>query len=258
MSVRYTVENGCARITLDDPARGHPINAEVTAALADAARNARRDGARVVVLSSTGRFFCTGGDLSALGNSSEPDRYLDDAAHDFHRFISELLAGSAVVVSSVQGPAVGGGLSLAAVADIVIASESASFMLGYTKLGLSVDGGASMLVHTFGLHRALRMALLNDTLSAREALEAGLVARVVSHDQLSPATEELVEQLLSGSLDAYASCRRLFRDAAEPAADTRLRAEALQLCERARSDEGRAGIAAASAQARERRPRNQA
>jgi 2-(1,2-epoxy-1,2-dihydrophenyl)acetyl-CoA isomerase len=140
--------------------------------------------------------------------------------------------------------AAGAGFPLAAAADVVLAGRSARFTLGYTRIGFSVDGGTSLLVHSLGLHRALRLALLNDVLTAEELYAAGLLARVVDDEDLPATVEQVVAQLASGPAAAQAATKRLLRTAAEEAPESALRAEALSIRERAAEPDGREGVRA--------------
>lgn len=244
MSIDYSFADGCARITLADGDRGNAINTASVAALFTALRRADADGARVIVLAAEGRFFSVGGDLASFGGADDMAAYIDDLAEALHRCVSELLRSDAVVVSAVQGMAAGAGFPLAAAADIVLAADTAKFTLGYTKIGLSVDGGTSLLVHTLGLHRALRLALLNDVLTAEEAAAAGLVARVVPAAELAGAVDDVVATLLAGAAGSFAATKRLLRAAAEESPEGRLRAESLAIRANAGSPDGREGVTA--------------
>lgn len=244
MSVTYTFADGIARITLDEGDRGNPVHAGSVAALHDAVRRADADHARVIVLAAAGRFFSVGGDVAAFGAAEDISTFVDDLAEALHRTISELLRSPAVVVSVVHGTAAGAGFPLAAAADVVLAGRSAKFTLGYTKLGFSVDGGTSLLVHTLGLHRALRLALLNDVISADEAYAAGLVARVVEDDELAATAEEVVARLAAGSATAQAATKRLLRAVAEESPESVMRAESLSIRDRAAEPDGREGVRA--------------
>ena len=95
----------------------------------------------------------------------------------------------AVVVSAVHGTAASAGVPLAAAADVVLAGASAQFTLAYTKIGLSPDGGSSLLTASLGLHRTLHLALLNPVLTAKQAQSAGLVAEVHPDDELDVAVD---------------------------------------------------------------------
>lgn len=242
--VRYSYADGAARITLVDGDRGNPINAGQVEQLFDAVRRADRDGARVIVLAAEGRFFSVGGDLGAMAASDDMASFIDDLADGLHRVVSELIRSEAIVVSAVQGTAAGAGFPLACAADVVLAAESAKFSLAYTKVGLSPDGGSSMLVDSLGLHRTLRLALLGDLLTAAEAQAAGMVARVVPADELSGTVDAIVGQLLAGSATAQAAAKRLLRSHAVPAPELALRAETLSIRDLAGSADGREGVTA--------------
>jgi 2-(1,2-epoxy-1,2-dihydrophenyl)acetyl-CoA isomerase len=242
--VRYEHADGVARITLVDGDNGNPVHLESVAALHDAVRSAHRDGARVIVLAAEGRFFSVGGDLGAVAGADDVSAFIDDLAESLHRVVSELVRSDAIVVSVVQGTAAGAGFPLAAVADIVLAADTAKFSLAYTKVGLSPDGGSSLLVHTLGLHRALRLAILGDLLTAQEAHAAGLVARVVPADELAATAEQVVATLAAGSGAANAAAKRLLRDVVAPAPETALRKETLSIRRLAGSHDGREGVSA--------------
>jgi 2-(1,2-epoxy-1,2-dihydrophenyl)acetyl-CoA isomerase len=239
--VSYERRGDAAWITLDEPARGNPLHSASVGELLTVVRRANTEHTRVIVLAARGRFFSVGGDLAALAGAEDLGRYVDDLAESLHRVISELTRSDAVVVSVVQGVAAGAGFALAAAADIVLAAATSSFTLGYTAVGLSNDGGSSLLVHTLGLHRVLRLALLNDPLSAQEAHDAGLVARVVPDDELPGAAEQVVTSLLAGSPSAQGRAKRLIRDTAEPAPESVMQRETLSIRESAETD-GREGI----------------
>jgi 2-(1,2-epoxy-1,2-dihydrophenyl)acetyl-CoA isomerase len=243
-SLELELRDGAAWITLTGGDRGNPVNLALVAELQDAVRRARLEGARVVVLRSTGRFFSVGGDISAFADEPDLAAYVDDLADSLHRVVAELQRLPAVVVAVVHGMAAGAGFPLAAAADIVVAGRSAKFTLGYTKIGFSVDGGTSLLVHSLGLHQVLRLALLNDVLTAEEARQAGLVARVHDDDALAEEAERLVASLLAGSAEALAATKRLVRDSADPAPERALEAETRAVRERAVSPDGREGVRA--------------
>ncbi|MEV5411085.1 enoyl-CoA hydratase-related protein [Thermopolyspora sp. NPDC052614] len=242
--VTYRFEDGLARITMPQGDRGNPINQAWNTAMLDALRRARDDGARVIVLSATGRFFCVGGDLRAMASAPSLADALYDIADALHRAVSEIQRAEAIVVCGVQGAAAGAGFPLVASADLVVAARSASFSLGYTKVGLSVDGGTSLLVRSLGLHRAMQLALLNKRLTAEEAAAWGLVASVVDDDDLIPATDELAARLLAGPGQAQAATKALLRQAASPGVETALRREAIELRRQGLHPDAREGTGA--------------
>ena len=242
--VRYFFDKGAARITMAAGDYGNPIEPAATRQFHEAVLRAKADGARVIVLAAEGRFFSVGGDLGLFAGADDPSAVLLDLADSIHRVITELVRGDAIVVAVVQGTAAGGGFPLAAAADIVLAADSAKFNLAYAKVGLSPDCGGSLLVHTLGLHRVLRMAILGDVLTAQEAADAGLVARVVPAAELAAVTDGIVAELLAGSAGALAASKRLVRDVAEPAPEAALRREAESISALGGAPDGREGVAA--------------
>lgn len=242
--VNYTFDDGAARITLVDGDRGNPVHIESCNQLRDAVLKAKADAARVIVLSAEGRFFSVGGALDGFAAADDPEALLLELAEGANRVVTELVRGDSIVVSVVHGTAAGIGFPIVAAADIVLAAESAKFSLAYAKVGLSPDGGGSMLTHTLGLHRVLRLGLLGDLLTAQEAYDAGLVARLVPSDQLMDTAEEVVAALLTGSREALAATKRLVRNVAEPTPESRLRQEAESISRLVGSSSGQEGIRA--------------
>jgi 2-(1,2-epoxy-1,2-dihydrophenyl)acetyl-CoA isomerase len=242
--VHYEQHDGVARIRLTNGDRGNPLNQAVVDELAQAVRRARADDVHVVVLSAEGRAFSVGGDVPAFASAEDPGLLIDDLAESLHRVVSELHRMDAVVVSVVHGTAAGAGVSLAAAADLVIAAASARFTLAYTKIGLSPDGGSSLLTASIGLHRAMQFALLNPVVSADEARTMGLVAQVRSDQDLDAGVEEVLSLLRSGSRTAQVAAKRLLRETATPGAEAALRRETLSIRERAASPDGHEGVAA--------------
>jgi 2-(1,2-epoxy-1,2-dihydrophenyl)acetyl-CoA isomerase len=211
--VRYQFDVGLARITFDDAARGNPINMGFVEALVDAVECAKSDRARVVILDAEGRFFCVGGDLESVHECADKSAMLGRLVGLLNKAIAELHCLDAIVISAVHGTAAGAGFPLAMAADLVLASDRATFSLGHTKVGLSVDGGASLLVRSLGLHRTLQLTLLNESMSAREAQRAGLLAQVVEGPELANAVDELARRLLNGPSQGQALTKHVVRAA---------------------------------------------
>ena len=244
MSVDYRFDGGAAWLTLTRPDRGNALDVPTASALLAGVRRAVADDARVVVLASQGDAFCVGGDLAAMQNAEEPGKYVEELANTLHDAVAGLMRMDAVVVSVVQGVAAGGGFPLAAAADLVLAAESARFVLAYTKVGLSPDGGSTMLPATFGLHRALHLALLNPVWSATQARDAGLVAQVHPDAELGGAAEAVVAQLLAGSRSAQVAAKRLLRDHSESAPEQAMALETRAISTAVAGPDGQEGLRA--------------
>lgn len=242
--IDYACTDGCARITMLDGDRGNALGPELAEALLAAVLRAKADDAKVIVLAAEGRFFSVGGDLAGFGAAEDPSAHLLELAEGAHRLVTELKRADAIVVSVVQGTAAGIGFPLAAAADLVLAADTAKFSLAYAKVGLSPDGGGSLLVNTLGLHTTLRLAILGELFSAEEAQQAGLVARVVPAEELAAATDEVVAALTAGSREAQVAAKRLVRAAAEDGAESQLRREAESISRLGGGPSGREGVAA--------------
>jgi 2-(1,2-epoxy-1,2-dihydrophenyl)acetyl-CoA isomerase len=210
-----------------------------------AAHEVRAARCPVMVLRSAGRFFSVGGDLGEFAAAGDDIGALtEDLAHTLHRTVSVLTRMDTIVVAAVAGVAAGAGVPLAAAADIVLAAESASFTLAYTRAGLTPDGGSSLLTSTMGLHRALHLALLNPSLTAREAQAAGLVAQTFGDAEFDNSVAAVAATLAAGSAPTMAATKHLFRRAARQGAEEQMELEALAISRAAAAPDGLAGVAA--------------
>jgi 2-(1,2-epoxy-1,2-dihydrophenyl)acetyl-CoA isomerase len=196
------------------------------------------------VLRGEGQAFSFGGDVTAFAAADDPEQLVDDLAETLHRTVSDLHRMDAIVVSAVHGTAAGAGVPLAAAADVVLAGASARFTLAYTRIGLSPDGGSSLLTASLGLHRTLHLALLNPVLTAEQARTAGLVSEVHPDDELDDAVDRVVAALLAGSRTAQVAAKRLLRDVAVSWEEGALRRETLSIRSCAASPDGREGVRA--------------
>jgi 2-(1,2-epoxy-1,2-dihydrophenyl)acetyl-CoA isomerase len=245
--IRFDRQDAIARITLDRPDTAHGLDSRMARELVQAAKRCDEDARiKVVVLTAQGRFFCAGGDLREM--MSHGDAIGDAAqalADDFHAAISILSRMQPVLVVAVNGVAAGGGFSLALVGDIVLAAESASFTMAYTRAGLCPDGASSyFLPRLVGLRRAQELMLSNRSLSAREACEMGLVTRVVNDDELERETDELAQSLAGGARLSQAYVRKLLLASAGNDLDSQMALEGQLLSRCAASPDGREGIQA--------------
>jgi 2-(1,2-epoxy-1,2-dihydrophenyl)acetyl-CoA isomerase len=171
------------------------------------------DDVRAVCVTGAGRGFSSGADLRAMDDremtpTGRPDVY-KRLTEDYHPIITALRTMPKPVVAAVNGPAVGIGLSLALAADIVIAKESAYFLLAFVNIGLVPDGGSSLFVpERVGFSRAIEMAMLGERIPAPQALEWGLINRVVGDDDFQAEVDALVDRLAAGPTASYAGTKR--------------------------------------------------
>jgi enoyl-CoA hydratase len=195
-------------LLLDRPAKLNALTDELSDALADELeRAASYDDLRVVVLRGAGRAFSAGADISG---GEQATSQLDHRALDrVNRIVRAVTRLDVPVVAAVGGVAAGAGCSIALACDIVVAAESASFLLAFTRIGLMPDGGSTATVAaSIGRARAMRIALLAEPLTAREAYDAGLVSHLVEDEALDTTVEELVRRLAAGPPLAQAATKR--------------------------------------------------
>jgi 2-(1,2-epoxy-1,2-dihydrophenyl)acetyl-CoA isomerase len=205
---------GELRITLNRPdtmnAWDKQLGADLLAAIRGAAAD---DDVRAVTITGAGRGFSSGADLRA-GFDPTPEGHPDVQTalrERYHPIITGLRELPKPVLAAVNGPAVGIGCSLALAADLIVARESAYFLLAFVNIGLVPDGGSSLLVpERIGLARATEMAMLGERIPARQALEWGLINRVVADDEFGAAVDGLGARLAAGPTRAYAGIKLQF------------------------------------------------
>ncbi|MBA3524336.1 MAG: enoyl-CoA hydratase/isomerase family protein, partial [Geodermatophilaceae bacterium] len=156
---------------------------------------------RVIVVRGNGRAFCSGAELG----EPLPTAGTVDVAN---RAVTALLNAPQPVVCAVDGPAAGVGCSIAMAGDLVVAAESAYFLLSFAALGLMPDGGATALTTlAVGPARARRMALLGERVTAAEALAAGMASEVVADGEFDDRVEEIAARLRAGPPRAHAETK---------------------------------------------------
>jgi 2-(1,2-epoxy-1,2-dihydrophenyl)acetyl-CoA isomerase len=239
------VKDGVGRIHLARPDAANSIDLEFAKEYRAAAAAVRAGGARAVLIDADGKLFCGGGDVKAFGGEEHLGDHLDEITLHLHAGIADLVEGDAPVVAAVQGPAAGAGVGLVCSADIVLASPRANFTMAYTAIGLSPDGSSSwFLPRLVGLRRATELTLTNRRLSAEEALEWGIVTRIVDEADLQAEASTLVGELAHGPTLAFGRSKRLLREALDDDLRSHLAAESKALAASGDSADGREGVAA--------------
>jgi enoyl-CoA hydratase len=199
--------DGALWLTFNRPEVLNAFSADLSVALAERLEEAASDDAvRVVVLTGTGTAFSAGADISGEDAHERFDVRALDAAN---RIIRAVTTCPRPVVAAVNGVAAGVGCSTALAADLVVATESASFLLAFARIGLMPDGGTSATVAAaIGRARAMRMALLAEPLSAREAHDAGLVSHVAADADFPALVDTVVRRLARGAPLAQAATKK--------------------------------------------------
>jgi 2-(1,2-epoxy-1,2-dihydrophenyl)acetyl-CoA isomerase len=201
---------------------------------------------RVVVIAGTGRMFCVGGDLKSFTEQGEHlPHHLKELTTYLHAAVSRMARMDPPVVAAVHGAAAGAGLSLTCACDLVVAAESARFSMAYSNAGLTPDGSSTYyLPRLVGFKRAMELTLTNRQLSAQEAMEWGIVTRVVPDDDLSENANTLALQLAAGATKALGAAKRLLHIGWTETLETQMEHETQTIADMARTSDAHEGIAA--------------
>jgi len=200
-TIIYEKEGGMATITLNRPERLNAIGGTMAVDLELALEDANSDGTvRVLILTGAGRAFCSGADLSTLGEIADEVALAlvqrSPAAGGIRSFTLQLQNFEKPTIAAVNGPAVGAGLSLALACDIRIASDRATFSQIFIRRGVVPDTGSTyFLPRVVGMAKACEMVFTGEILDAEQAEECGLVSRVVPHDELMLGVRELAAKI---------------------------------------------------------------
>ncbi|GAB1362833.1 2-(1,2-epoxy-1,2-dihydrophenyl)acetyl-CoA isomerase PaaG [Rhodobacter sp.] len=209
-TIAVTEENGIGTITLNRPEVMNALSRNMRLEMAQALAALHRT-ARCIVLTGSGRAFCSGQDLQDAGTI---------AAVDFTRILNEeyvpllrLITDSPVpTIAAVNGAAAGAGANLALACDVVIATESASFIQAFTRIGLIPDaGGTHWLPRQIGLARAMGAALFAEKISARQAADWGMIWEAVPDAEFAAVIAARAAHLANGPTVAYQALKRALR-----------------------------------------------
>lgn len=246
-SIRLEAHDGLAILNLTQPARGNPIDGNFSREFRQAFLDlGDMNGLRAVLLRADGPNFSFGGDLKEF----YPQRaslapLVRRWTADLHMGLQRAWQLPVPIVAAVQGFAMGGAVAIAAGCDVVVAGASARFGSAFAKLGFSCDSGSSAtLTARMGMARARRFVLLAEVLTGAEALEAGLVDKVVENDRLQDEALALARKLASGPTLALAEIKRLFLHAGCTQLEAQLEDEARTLARISSSEDAHEGIAA--------------
>src|SRR5437764_10727039 len=213
------IEGPIATITLNRPAAFNSIDLTIAQKLEQLAAEVEgNDGIRVLVIEGEGRAFSAGGDLQTIGAAAAADNIapvVGELLKHYHAFIEIVRRMPKIVLTSVHGSAAGAGMGLAFVADLCMAADDARFTPAYAKIGVSPDGGSTVgMVGTVGTRRALQIFLAEDSFSAQQAYDWGLVAKIVPAADLKAATHKFAERLAQNPPAALAGTKSLVYQAA--------------------------------------------
>jgi 2-(1,2-epoxy-1,2-dihydrophenyl)acetyl-CoA isomerase len=246
-AVTYAVKDGIATITLSRPDAYNALNLTMGRDLFHATLEADEDrSVRCVVITGAGRAFCAGGDVKDFADT--PDRIgilVKELTTYLHGAVSRLARTAKPVITGVNGIAAGGGMSLALAGDLVVAAESAKFSMAYAKIAASPDGSSSYtLPRLIGIRRALELYYTNRALTAREAMEWGLVTRVHPDAEFPGALAALARELADGPTLAFGRAKALFHQSTQESLETQMELEAQAIAASGHTEDFRNGVVA--------------
>ena len=212
-TILYESGSGVARITLNRPERMNAFTQLMHEELRTAIATVAKDGSRALVITGAGRGFCAGQDLNdravAPGHAVQAIDLGESVEKNYAPLVQSLRALPMPVIAAINGVAAGAGCNFALACDLVIATESATFLQPFCKLGLIPDtGGSYFLPRLVGTQRALGLALLGDKISARRALEMGLIWDCVADAEFAAHIIAVAAQLASGPTLGFARTKQ--------------------------------------------------
>lgn len=241
------VADGIAKLTINRPNSYNAINGQAAKDLHDVVNYLSGDKCvRAVVIKGAGdKAFCAGGDIAEFEqNKDNLASLVREMTGYLHIAISRLAWLDAPVIAAVNGAAAGAGLSLAACCDLVIASENAKFASAYTKIGLTPDGSSTyFLTRVIGRRRALELYLTNRTIDAHEALDWGLVNKVVLPEALDSEVDKLANHLASGPTLAHGGVKRLVLMSPNDTLESQMERETREIVRAVGTEDAKNGIA---------------
>jgi 2-(1,2-epoxy-1,2-dihydrophenyl)acetyl-CoA isomerase len=246
-TLRIDIQDNVGIITLLRPETLNAFNAAMAVDLLRAFEVVGTDNnVRAVLLRGDGAAFCVGGDIKEF--SSKMERMpadVPDMIEVLNAAITTLQNLPKPVLASVHGAVAGVGVSLMLACDLAIAGESTQFLLAYTKIGLTPDGGASyFLPRIIGQRRAMQMALLPEKIGSAQALDWGLINWVAKDSELEKTTHELLNRLANGPTIAFARTKQLINKTWHRNIDDQLQAEMHAFTECTISKDFRLGVEA--------------
>jgi 2-(1,2-epoxy-1,2-dihydrophenyl)acetyl-CoA isomerase len=226
-TITYEAKDGVATITLNRPDAANALNNAMAEELQDALKQvAKDDTVRAVLLTGAGKVFCAGQDLKDFSATSRS--VSEHIALTWAPIVRRIRSLEKPVVAALNGAAAGAGCGLALACDMRVASEKASIVVLFSRVGLVPDAGTTwFLPRLVGMGKALEMAFLTEPVGAADAERLGLVNKVVTHEALLEEAGALARKLAEGPTVAYGLTKRAMNRAASMTLDEALEYEGM-------------------------------
>ncbi len=248
-TVLYSLESTVATIQMNRPDALNALSLQLGTDLASAVRRAIADEARAVILTGSGRAFCSGGDLremKAMGQSEGSiEAFLDSPLKALHEVILLIREAPIPFIAAVNGVCAGAGTNFALACDLVLASDDATFNEAFVRIGLSPDcGGSFFLPRAIGEKLAAELLMTGSTVSSQRAAEIGMINRVVPADRLLSEANDLAGKLAAGPTASIARVKRMLNATFSNELPQQLSLEAACQIESGQSLDFKEGVAA--------------
>jgi len=245
-TLRVELDGSLRRVVLSRPKVRNAFDEVMIAELTEVFAGLSSDaGARAILLSGEGKIFCAGADVNWMRRAAAYSREenLEDARR-MAKMLRTIDACAKPVVGMIRGAAIGGGVGLAAVCDIVVASDNAVFSLAEVKLGILPAAISPYVLRAIGPRQARDCFLTGDRFGAEEARRIGLVHQVVPDADLEGAAAKKISSLLTSGPEAVAAAKRLIETVSDLGVDEAFAVTSQAIAERRASEEGREGLSA--------------
>ncbi|MBW2060736.1 MAG: enoyl-CoA hydratase/isomerase [Deltaproteobacteria bacterium] len=248
--IKLNIEDNIAVLTLNHPEVLNAISPQMLDELKHALAqvNTPATGVRCLVITGSGRGFCAGANISRSKKNTEVNqesparRPLDETYNPFFLQLRDLRMP---LITAVNGPAAGIGMSLALMGDIVLAARSAYFLQAFRRIGLIPDGGSTFLLpRLIGMARAMELSLLAERLPAEKALAWGLINQVHDDDCLMTEALNLARDLATGPTIVFGLIRKAFWESPDNTYEQQLHLESMLQGEASQSEDYREGVEA--------------
>ena len=248
-TVQYELAGSVATVTMNRPDALNALSLQLSLDLRAAIERAVADRARVIVLTGSGRAFCSGGDLREMRAMGEREgnieAFLDSPLKALHEVILLIRETPVPFVAAVNGVCAGAGTNFALACDLVVAAEDATFNEAFVRIGLSPDcGGTFFLPRAIGEKRAAEAFMLGGSIDARRAEQIGMINRVVPAADLLQEASKLAAQLAAGPTGSYGRIKRMLNAAYSNDLRAQLDLEAECQLESGRAEDFKEGVTA--------------
>ena len=248
-TVKYERDGDVSLITFNRPDALNALSLQLTRDIDAAIRRSVEDGARAIVLTGSGRAFCSGGDLREMKSMWEKEgrieAFLEDPLAALHSVIRSIRETPIPFIAAVNGICAGAGTNIALACDLIVAADNASFNEAFVKIGLTPDcGGSFFLPRAIGEKLAAELFMTGESVSAERAAQFGMINRVVPTDDLLVDTLMLAKRLAEAPSAGIGRIKKLLNASYANTLEEQLALEHKLQMESGKSDDFREGVSA--------------